>query len=800
MSHAIEMGGGTQTDPRMAEPRSSAASDERGRALLLWGAAVALSVLFWPAWSLVPLPGLDPSWRTGLSWAADLGYQWGPQVAFTFGPFAYSVQPMMLPVSQVVVASALHVGATVMLVVSLDALIRAGRQVSDAMAIILALVLASLCLSVAGLWSPLLPVAVTAGLLGVLRSSHAPIALAALASAVIAHQKWSDAAIALAFGTLCAFGARRLWGVVVFLAVLVSSWTLLWIGLGQELSAIPEYVVSVYEIVSGYQAAMSLETPGREWHYVAAAAAVIALSAQLAGTTRHWARSARLCAWLATGAAVWLAFRAAFVRHDRHDDLFFGFVLIIAAAWLAATGRRRSLIPGALAAALAYAFLSTNIIGFTHLVDRTSSLRDFARVMSVLTSETVRDRDWASALDKLKSAYELDQDIIDKIADAPVLADPSDISAIRITEGKWAPIPALQLVNSYTPRLDAQNAESLREAPRLILRRIPYLAVDGRLPEWESPLYQQEVYCRYHIESHSPRWQLLAPSGVSICGNSEDVSEEEFRAGDHLEVPYRPGSITLASILPRVPLAETMAGLLFKSPQRFIEYGTRTWRMPASPRLAGVMLNTPVYHPSFVGLPIKPYSTISFSFDGTVRFAYVDVDDEAPSLGAPADAPTIDALVFSDASSVPATTVPVSPDEISGVLSSDEHSCTRLTPVGEDPWAVLSVAAGSRLYLYPEVPGVVQVFVKVDGRFSEPQSQRFRVDAGLHELRVPDRPYVGPWTIRVDPPLGGDTLVCLESALTEGEEGEGLLEGAEADGKARAVLEGPGPDLAVGMG
>lgn len=215
--------------------------------------------------------------------------------------------------------------------------------------------------------------------------------------------------------------------------------------------------------------------------------------------------------------------------------------------------------------------------------------------------------------------------LVDIVGAQPATVDPWDLSALLSTDAVLDPIPTLQLYAAYSPGLDALNASSLEERPRQVLRSSHWTGSDGRYPYWESPRYQTALYCRYDVVAESARWLLLRPASRNRCGNPYGRRLVSAQPGVPVDVPSRPGAITLASITyERSPL-ETLATLVFKGSERHVDYGTGTWRMSYVPQAQDLMLNAPMAHPAFADLPMTPWPSLTLDAPGEISFAFVDV-------------------------------------------------------------------------------------------------------------------------------------------------------------------------------
>lgn len=601
---------------------------------MLGALSLVAAVLTWPTWAYVPRPGIDPSWQTALSWAAALGLRWGRDVVFTYGPLGYTLSPMMMPAEQVLIAGLVHVAGAAVTLVSFHALLSERRDLSSPLVLVLSLLVTVVVLVVGvgitgGVPGGRMSVAVVAGvplaLCVLLLRSRWPIVVGAVLVATVGHQKLSEAVLVAGLIAICALGRATRRDATLFAALSASGWVALWILAGQDPADLPAYVEGQVALVSGYVSAMAIEKAGFQWTYVPAIALVALLLIQAHEATRGRPTRQRLVALAAVAWYLWVCFRQGFVRHDVHDVFFFTATAVMAIA-LMTLGRRVMVMGlGAAACALPVIVLTAYGVSFPGLLDRRDSVVAAGRAWTTITDAEARTALWRAARRELQDEYEVSAPLIGAMGSRPAIVDPWDLSALAATDAVLDPLPTLQTYAAYTPGLDELNARSLEERPRHVLRARRWEGSDGRFPYWESPRYQAVLYCRYDPAMETSRWLLLRPAARDRCGEPHDPKVVSALPGVPVEVPSRPGSITLASISYERSILEIMAGLVYKGPERYVTYGTGTWRMSYVPIARTLMLNAPEAHVAFAGLPAEPWPTLTLDAPGTVEFAFVDV-------------------------------------------------------------------------------------------------------------------------------------------------------------------------------
>ena len=594
-------------------------------------------MLVWPTWAYTPQPGADASWQFGLSWAASLGLQWGPDIAFTYGPLGYTLAPMLLPDGQVVIAALLHIFAAGVTVASFHALLSHRGDLRPPMSLLLSGLAAAVVLTVGlgitglvpgGRMSALVVAAVPLAFVVLELPSRWPLITSAVVVGIVGHQKLSDAVLVAGLMVIAALGRRDRRDLPLFLLLALGVWCAIWLVAGQDPAHLPGYITNVIAIVSGYASAMAIEEPGYEWTYGPAVVVSALLLAQAWMSVRGRPTGTRVIVLAMVGWLIWVSVRQGFVRHDLFHNLSFFVVMIVMSVTLMAIARRKWAIGlGILTCAVPVLVLTINGVSFVGLLDRGDSVAAASSAWTAMTDKEAGDASWRAALQRSQDAYGLPTSLIEEIGSLPTAVDPLDVSALAATRATWDPVPVFQLYAAYTPALDDLNARSIEDRPRQILRADPPVASDGRNPYWESPRYQAAVYCRYDPVMETDRWLLLRPAAVDRCGEPHDPITVSAMPGVPIDVPARAGAITLASVTYQQSIADVLANLAFKGQERFVTYGNGTWRMPFVPRAQDLMLNAPVTHAGFPGMPVTPYPSLVLDAPATVEFSFVDVTD-----------------------------------------------------------------------------------------------------------------------------------------------------------------------------
>lgn len=599
---------------------------------LLFGLGLLLAVVFWPPWPLTPQAGLDSSWKAGLSWAHQLGLAWGPDVVFTYGPLFFLDYPLANSTQDLLTASLFWIAYAVTLTSAVFAALSvtrpklAVRYRLGATLVSSALLLALPTANAFQLMHPLVPIALlTAALGAVFKVKWSPW-IAGVALGMIALHTIYGAALVGAFVLISLTAALGLAGAVRLCFAVGVAFLALWLIDGQTLADLPYYIGTELELIRGYAPAMNVTNPAYVWQFVVAGALSLSCLWCANRVAHELPRGARLGFVAAVGAVLWLAAREAFTRHDGHYWHFFAVVVVLCVIFLLLRADRALIFIALATGAAAYLIATTIFVPFLKPIDRQQSIVAASRTLSVLLNLGEGDRVFRDAARSVADEYGMTAELTNVVQSAPTIADPWDISALLSVSGNWAPLPVIQNYSAYTPELDRLNTAALLARPRQILRSVPYPAIDGRNPYWESPGYQRLVYCSYEVQMTVPKWQLLVPSPETHCGTTLDpAGERDVAAGEVSPVPQRDGSLTLVTITPRTSILGEAIDLLTKPGPLFVDYGGKRWRLAQSPSAVGLMLNAPVPHPAFADLPLTPYPSISLSVPAHLAFSFAEV-------------------------------------------------------------------------------------------------------------------------------------------------------------------------------
>lgn len=538
----------------------------------LLSAVVAIFML-WPQSSFDPTIGFDPSWQAGLALAQAHHLAWGPGLVFNEGPlgfllnsgYYYYGQSLLASVYQIACISGLFLGITAALRVRnppLPSLLGAFAATGIAVFFQLGHGLAlqsnnsyellgpELGVLAAFVWAsvPLLQQTPTRS--KVWTTSVALAAVAGFQLLVKASTCFPTLAFAVALSVLMDWRAagRHL----ATLATFAISVALFWFLAGQSLSDLPAWLHYSGEIVSGYVDAMAaIVNP----EIVISAAVILGASSAYLVRLSVRGESGVLKRFLAMALlATIFAAKAAF---GRFEGWHFGILLaalMVALSISPLRGKQRWVL---VVAPLLVLHVFSDLFGMAAVNDRVAALSQapaqvVERIATLSSPQRFENRA-EQAKARQRALYQVPDQFLSAIGDAPVHIDPQETSAAWAYSLNWSPPPVFAPFAIHTPALDELANRSLTHGPRYVLSRlapsIPAVGVDGRLALQEAPLYSRALLCDYIVLGVDKGWALFAHS-TPRCSPLTEVSTTTITENETADIPKpsRPDTAVLVGI------------------------------------------------------------------------------------------------------------------------------------------------------------------------------------------------------------------------------------------------------------
>ncbi|MFG1425047.1 hypothetical protein [Roseixanthobacter glucoisosaccharinicivorans] len=532
---------------------------------IVWGCISA----FVPLAPIFPIATLGGGWQLGMNAATSQGLV-GRPLTFTFGPFAPIYTALYMPETDGLAIF----GGVLLAVTAICALLavvgaRAWRP-AVGFALFLPLVDKDPQLMAVPLLALLLAYRIASSLTMPAqnwRQMVLPLMMPALAMLVLVKGTSAVSALCMVlFSTMMMTwaGKRRL--ALACLAIFMASIPMLWVVSSQEISALPDYFVSEWYIISGYSDAMSV--PGPYWHiiifFVACAFLYILHLRHLGG-----GMTGKILL-LGMALLLFLAYKEGFVRQGgRHPSAAAGMAILVcwAGLMLAVPGRAR------LSLGVTFACWLAITMAWKPAAE---ILLPFYRAGEGLYLRLARpgtlDAQYLESLEKIRAAAPL-----------PALKGPTDAysftqSALLAAGLEWRPRPVLQSYSAYTPQLLRKDADHLigSQHPRNIIFSVQ--PIDGRLPmledgnSWPLLLSLYHPLQFLHLSPYGSDATILQRRATPGSFRLEPLGEDRLSFGQRMDLPREAGSVIWAEIEIRPSLIGQIWGLVYKSPRLFITY------------------------------------------------------------------------------------------------------------------------------------------------------------------------------------------------------------------------------------
>lgn len=585
-------------------------------------------VACWPAMPILPGAGFDRSWEYGMTWAVRLGAHWGTDVKWTYGPLGFLEYPSsssygLLLASTAVTAAALLGQSAV--------LWRLWPTVSTTIRALLVLVSCLIVSIISGDWlaadfgtahSPLLTLGVFAGVLALLSARSRDLLYFSSSAAVLLLMKATDAVEVMCIGglLLVAGAAPIRHRLLAVLTPVAGAGLILVIEAGPR--GAWEHLRSTLALTAAYAGALGKSEAGRAWEVPA----FIALSSLLLVL---WVLALRARARPSLAGGAWLLVllalggRAAFVRHDRHSVLAFELLIVLGVALLPVTNGVIARTGVGAVVFLAVAALLSSAGLSTAILDRRPGLNALADDARLLASPSVRAQVHRASLKSLLDDSGMSAATAAMLRGHVATSTDFDVPLLDAVGARWVPLPVLAPLSAYTPDLDRAEQVALSRFEPLLLRRALPISVDGRNPLWDAPQFQTALACRYRQRSSGgDGWVVLAPA-PNRCGAPVNLGERVLDAGVTTTVPFVPGALVVADLVPMPPLRERLQGVVTRPPVYTINLDGQLFRLPSLAGSESMLLRVPTDVLGYVGRVPAADSEVHLSLDVDARIRFV---------------------------------------------------------------------------------------------------------------------------------------------------------------------------------
>lgn len=596
---------------------------------------------------------LDPSWVIGVNWALTRGLAWGREIVFPYGPLGFLHENYLVDVELFRLSVVFELALYALLVAALYGFTKAVElDLRWTAAFVGVLVL--LPLPALDFHGPIVLALLVFLTLRRVRGGSGAVSRPAVAGITFLAALLSLIKLTLlvaAVGLICLFGLalavprleslrargalrastlRKAASATITPVLAYAGWfLLLWMAAGQPLAALDDFLLTGYDLVSGYSSAMGLVHFHRFTALglgsatllpVLGATFLVALVILLAEAARRMAATdvdvPVLFLLIALLGVALIAFKHGFVRFDGHVFGFLSTAPLVALLAVSLSRTRLSkpagggvpspssdlAVAGLAILAATAAFASFPLAPLRPgIVEHAGGYRQAA--LFFVDGERARayvEEQKARILD----AYALPDPagVRETIGDRSVDAVPWDVALLWAMDLEWVPRPAFHSYATYTARLDEMNARALRDAPpEYVVYR--HLAIDGQHPMYANPLTLRTLAGGYdHVSDPGGGYMLLRRSDDPQEIRLEPLARTTAAFGERIPVPD-PGAPVYATIHVRYSLRGRVLKTLYKPARIYIQLhsedtgASRRYRFVADPARNGVLVSENVDRP-----------------------------------------------------------------------------------------------------------------------------------------------------------------------------------------------------------
>ena len=345
--------------------------------------------------------------------------------------------------------------------------------------------------------------------------------------------------------------------------IFIVSVVFFWVISGNPTSDITDYVTSMMQIVSGYTDAMTIY--GHDSDIVT----YLFISLILLVYIGYALRCDRLSAVFlicSVFTALFLSFKAAFVRHDAHALIAAPLPFMLCATLFTMPASKRSSFVLALITFTAFAYMLHLSVRYSGSAIASNFIHNIYRNWSCVLTGCLSDN-------RLRERFEAANHEIAK-RDIGIHKIPNDerptvdlytmeLSLLFAKNMNWQPRPVFQSYSAYTSHLSEMNRQHLESdnAPDIILFSLE--VIDGRYPLMEDGSSIPEIL-RSYVPIHYDKYITLKKEPIARQLNRQVLIEDIYSMGQTIELPDDSGILYLRLEIDKTFFGKGMS-LFFKS-------------------------------------------------------------------------------------------------------------------------------------------------------------------------------------------------------------------------------------------
>jgi len=537
-----------------------------------------VSILTLPLAGMIPAPGIDNSWQTGLNIALTRGMQFGEDIVFTFGPLGFLFMPSFCDVNHWVIAYL------------------CGLLVHFVLVLLVFLLLPKITNSelyfVFGS-APLLFI------LPFLRIDEKLILIAlllltfAMMSQVSLKRFWLIAAMSLCLAltssikfsaTISSAGIMSAAALIftyrrqfLNIGIMVLSYLLaymgIWILTGQHITNLIPYLRNSIEISAGYNQAMMCSGPNQLGPNLIVVAGIAGISFfyllfAYGVITRKRGLVVFMLPFLVFA---FMVFKFGFVRHDTTHFYVFFSIMPFLFGWIYLAHKQD--LPRLLRALLLMLCCAMASFMFAQNLYISQNVKSNLAALKLLThGSSYRQSLTEEYKLDLRKQFNLSSALVAGIGKDRIDIVPWEINLLYAYDMNWSPRPIFQSYSAYTKALDLLNAKYYENSvPDMLLYTVK--TIDHRYAVFDEPATFREILKNYKPVSADSGVILFRKKVQPASFRRRRISAIETNIGDPIQIPKTNGYL-FANIRIENSLLGKAAAIAYRGERMYVHLVT----------------------------------------------------------------------------------------------------------------------------------------------------------------------------------------------------------------------------------
>ena len=537
----------------------------------------------------LPQPGLDPSWVVGLNWALIKNLQFGKDIIFTYGPYFFLSEPILLfnDLDRIIIQNVFYcslvffiifrftiesvefarnsLGGKVLFIIGEIFLLLTSEDLTFLISSISYLFFIKIIFKKGNDWLLIFGLSFLLSTLSLVKFSFVPV------SCVLSF---------LIFIKFLVIDKEKLKSLSsLFFPILL--FTIMWLFQGQKPVNIFSYLLSGFSLLTGYSEGMQVTTDALIGKNILKTTlflfCLLFFILSLKKKKLNLTISLAVLCFL-----VFIAYKNGIVRSDMYHERIF--VLQISSYLLVIPIllnfeymiKENPKIFSILSLIWIFCFM-----GLPFNKNILFPIKNWEQKISMIKNDRFELISHSKAI--LKESYPIDQSMIELIGNRSIDVLPWDISMAYAYDMNWSPNPVFQSYAVYTPYLDnlGYNFYSGDNAPDLVLFK--YSSIDGRYPVFDEPKVIKAVFEAYKPVITDNEYVLLERQDETKKINEKPIQSGFIVLNDDLFDLSLENSISFLYLDTQLSLIGKLVNVIYKiSPLNIeITYGdgkTSTYR------------------------------------------------------------------------------------------------------------------------------------------------------------------------------------------------------------------------------